>query len=69
MGTDTYHLPLAIARKVKRHEVELEPKAREAVDKEFNKLATQFHPDGKGCGVWDISLSEKNTTSDGKPTS
>ncbi len=29
--TDTYHLPLAVARKVKRQEIEREPKAREAV--------------------------------------
>ncbi len=52
--TDAYHLPLAVARKVKRQEIESKPKAREAVDIEFNKLATQSHPDGKGNGVWDI---------------
>ena len=48
---DTYHFPLAVARKVKRQEIEREPKAREAVDTELNKLATQSHPDGKGHGV------------------
>ena len=53
---DTFHFPLAVARKVKRQEIEREPKAREAVDTEFNKLATQSHPDGKGHGLWAIKI-------------
>ncbi len=58
--TSTDSLPLAVARKVKRQEIEREPKARAAVDLEFQKLATQSHPDGKGHGVWDIkSVREK----------
>ena len=52
--TATFRLPLAVARKVKRQDIEREPEARKAVDVEFNKLATQSHPDGKGNGVCDI---------------
>jgi hypothetical protein len=55
-----FHLPLAVARKVGRKEVERVPEAREAMDKEYNKLLNAPHPDGKGKGVWDMdSVKEK----------
>ena len=47
--------PLAVARKVGRKEIEAQPKAQAAVLKEYNKLLTAPHPDGKGQGVWDMS--------------
>ena len=47
-----FHLPLAVARKVGRKEVEAVPEARAAVDKEYDKLLNAPHPDGKGKGVW-----------------
>ena len=60
MSSPDFHLPLAVARKVTKSEIEREPEARVAVDKEFTKLATMKHPDGKGVGVWDInSVREK----------
>ena len=56
-----FRLPLAVARKVAKSEIEREPAARIAVDKEFTKLATMEHPDKKGIGVWDInSVREKS---------
>jgi len=61
MSGPDFHLPLAVARKVKASEIEREPEARKAVDKEFTKLATMEHPDKKGIGVWDIdSVREKS---------
>ena len=41
----------AVARKIKLSEVEQEPEAKAAVDKEFHKLATMPHHDSKGTGV------------------
>ena len=53
-------MPLAVARKVAKAEIDREPEARAAVDKEFAKLSSMKHPDGKGEGVWDInSVREK----------
>ena len=61
LATASYRLPLAVARKVKRQEIEREPEARKAVDKEFYKLNDMPHPDHKGVGVWDIqSVREKS---------
>ena len=55
-------MPLAVARKVGRKEVESVPEARAAVDKEYDKLLNAPHPDGKGKGVWDMdSVKEKKT--------
>ena len=45
--------PAAVARKVKKAEVDREPKAKAAVDKEYFKLEEMPHPDGLGKGVWD----------------
>jgi hypothetical protein len=47
--------PSAVARKVKRAEVEQMPAAKAAVDKEWFKLLAMPHPDGKGKGTWDMS--------------
>ena len=51
-------IPVAVARKVGRAEVEREPGAKAAVDGEWTKLANMPHPDGRGIGVWDISKVE-----------
>ena len=42
---------VAVARKVKRADVERVPAAKDAVDAEWKKLAEMPHPDGKGVGV------------------
>jgi len=47
--------PSAVARKVKRAEVEQVPAAKQAVDKEWFKLLDAPHPDGHGKGTWDMS--------------
>merc|ERR1712039_633139 len=44
----------AVARKIPRGRWD-EPVARAALDKEWNKLATQRWPDKRGSGCWDIS--------------
>ena len=41
-----------VARKVPRKEWS-NPKAKAALDKEWNKLKFHAHPTGKGVGVWD----------------
>ena len=43
----------AVHRKLKRAEVERNPKATAAVDAEWRKLQLGPHPDGKGNGFWD----------------
>ena len=47
-------LPCAVARKVNRYEIDKVPEARDAVNGEWDKLASLPHPDSKGKGTWDI---------------
>jgi hypothetical protein len=51
LNTASYRLPLAVARKVKRQEIEREPEARKAVDKEYNKLSDMVHPDTRNWSL------------------
>ena len=59
--------PCCIARKFGRKEFSSEPKAIEAMDKEWRKLETTKRPDpqDKGIGCWDIyRVSEASSLRD-----